>query len=103
LLKAGTPVHASITGRTIANALKIPSEAVQTGQDGTSKFVMVIAADSTAHKKAVTLGIQSADDVQVLSGLSAADMVIATGAYGIDDNTKVKVGAAGAGKDADDK
>jgi len=41
--------------------------------------------------------------VQVLSGLSAADMVIATGAYGIDDNTKVKVGAAGAGKDADDK
>jgi multidrug efflux pump subunit AcrA (membrane-fusion protein) len=108
LLKAGTPVHASITGRTIANALTVPAEAVQTAQDGTSKYVMTIAADSTAHKRPVTLGIQNAEDVQVLSGVGAAEMVITTGAYGLDDGTKVKVGAAGgdsgdAGKDADDK
>jgi hypothetical protein len=34
-----------------------------------------------------------------------ADTVITTGAYGLDDGTKVKVGATGAdaGKDADDK
>jgi multidrug efflux pump subunit AcrA (membrane-fusion protein) len=103
LLKAGTPVHASITGRTIANALTVPAEAVQTAQDGTSKYVMVIAADSTAHKRTVTLGIENAEDAQVLSGVSAADMVITTGAYGLDDGTKVKVGAAGAdaGKDAE--
>jgi multidrug efflux pump subunit AcrA (membrane-fusion protein) len=105
LLKAGTPVHASITGRTIANALTVPAEAVQTAQDGTSKYVMVVAPDSTAHKRTVTLGIENAEDAQVLSGVSAADMVITTGAYGLDDGTKVKVGAAGAdaGKDADDK
>jgi hypothetical protein len=90
---------------------------------------MVIAADSTAHKKAVTLGIQTAEDAQILSGLTPSDMVISTGAYGLDENTKVKIGtdpnakpdaaapddakpAAGAaadssakqpGKDADDK
>ena len=29
-LKAGTPVHATITGRTAANALVVPAEAVQT-------------------------------------------------------------------------
>jgi HlyD family secretion protein len=105
LLKAGTPVHASITGRTIANALTVPAEAVQTAQDGTSKYVMTIAADSTAHKRPVTLGIQNAADAQVLSGVGAADTVITTGAYGLDENTKVKIGAAGAdaGKDADDK
>jgi len=106
-LKAGTPVHASIAGRAISNALTIPSSAMQTDPDGTSKFVMAIAPDSTAHKKPVTLGIQSADDVQVLSGLTTSDMVITTGAYGLDEGTKVKVGAdpaaAGAGKDADDK
>jgi multidrug efflux pump subunit AcrA (membrane-fusion protein) len=103
LLKAGTPVHASITGRTIANVLTVPAEAVQTAQDGTSKYVMVIAADSTAHKRTVTLGIENAEDAQVLSGVSAADMVITSGAYGLDDGTKVKVGAAGAdaGKDAE--
>ena len=124
LLKAGTPVHASITGRTIANALTVPAEAIQVSADGDSKFVMVIAADSTAHKKAVTLGIQTAEDAQILSGLTPSDMVISTGAYGLDENTKVKIGtdpnakpgeddkpAAGTpdssakqpGKDADDK
>jgi multidrug efflux pump subunit AcrA (membrane-fusion protein) len=106
-LKVGTPVRASIAGRAIGNALTVPSAAVQTDADGTSKFVMAIAPDSTAHKKPITLGIQSADDVQVLSGLATSDMVITTGAYGLDEGTKVKIGtdpgAAGAGKDADDK
>lgn len=112
ILKEGTSVHAAITGRTIANALTVPTDAIQTGPDGASKFVMVIAPDSTAHKKAVTLGIQTADEVQVLSGVSQADTVISTGGYGLDENTKVKIGVdpsakpengAAAGKDADDK
>jgi multidrug efflux pump subunit AcrA (membrane-fusion protein) len=99
-------------------------EAIQAGSDGNSKFVLVIASDSTAHKKVVTLGIQTTEDVQILSGITASDMVISTGAYGLDENTKVKIGtdpnakpdddekpSAGApepgskpsGKDADDK
>jgi multidrug efflux pump subunit AcrA (membrane-fusion protein) len=103
-LKPGTPVHASIQGRTVSNALTVPAEAIQSSPDGSSKFVLVIAPDSTAHKKTVTLGIQNADEVQVLSGLTPSDMVISTGAYGLDENTKVKIGAAtDSGKDADDK
>jgi RND family efflux transporter MFP subunit len=101
-LKAGTPVHATIRGRTIQNALKVPSSAILTGQDGSSKSVMVIAPDSTAHKKAVTLGVQTSDDVQVLSGISASDMVITTGAYGLDENTKVKIGTDPGAKGEDE-
>ena len=41
-LKAGTPVHTTITGRSASNALLVPLEAVQTGPDGESKFVLVI-------------------------------------------------------------
>jgi RND family efflux transporter MFP subunit len=106
VLKAGTPVHASIQGRAISNALTVPAEAIQSSPDGNSKFVMVIAPDSTAHKKAVTIGIQNADTVQILSGLAPSDMVISTGAYGLDENTKVKIGATtdtDSGKDTDDK
>jgi RND family efflux transporter MFP subunit len=105
-LKAGTPVHASIQGRTISNALTVPAAAIQSSPDGTGKFVLVIAPDSTAHKRPVTLGIQNADVVQILSGLTPSDVVISTGAYGLDENTKVKIGAnsdAPSGKDADDK
>jgi RND family efflux transporter MFP subunit len=102
LLKAGTPVHVSIQGRTISNALTVPADAIQSSPDGSSKFVMVIAPDSTAHKRPVTLGIQNPDAVQILSGITASDMVISTGAYGLDENTRVKIGVAtDSGKDAE--
>jgi HlyD family secretion protein len=93
-LKAGTPVHTTITGRSTAKALIIPAEAVQTDPDGVSKFVMVIKPDGTASKRPVTLGIRNSESAQVLSGLAPADTVITTGAYGLDEGTKVKVGAA---------
>ncbi len=93
-LKAGTPVHTTITGRTAANALLIPSEAVQTGPDGESKFVLVIKPDGTAAKKPVTLGIRTPESSQIISGLTPADMVITNGGYGLDEGTKVKAGTA---------
>jgi HlyD family secretion protein len=99
-LKAGTPVHTTITGRTASNALLIPSEAVQTDADGVSKFVLIIKPDGTAAKHPVTLGIRTTESAQVLSGLTPADTVITTGAYGLDEGTKVKVGTAPA--EADD-
>jgi RND family efflux transporter MFP subunit len=89
--KAGTPVRTSITGRTAPKAVKIPLSAVLTGQDG-AKSVMVIGADNVAHKKTVQLGINDGEDVQVTQGLASSEVVITTGAYGLDDGTKVKIG-----------
>jgi RND family efflux transporter MFP subunit len=97
-LKVGTPVKVSITGRTDANALKIPQGAILSTQDGT-KSVMVVGADGAAHRKPVTLGLQDAGDVEVTEGLASADLVITSGAYGLDDGAKVKVGAAAADDD----
>jgi HlyD family secretion protein len=93
-LKAGTPVRTTITGRTAKNALLVPLEAVQTGPDGESKFVLVIKPNGTAAKQSVTLGIRNSESAQVLSGLSPADTVITSGGYGLDEGTKVKVGTA---------
>jgi HlyD family secretion protein len=92
-LKVGTPVKVSITGRTVAQAWKVPAAAILTAQDG-SKSAMVVGSDGTAHRKPVTVGIQDGDDVQVTGGLAPSDMVITGGAYGLDDGTKVKVGPA---------
>jgi HlyD family secretion protein len=100
-LKAGTPVHANITGRTAAGVLLLPLEAIQTGPDGESKFVLVVKADGTATKRRVTLGIRNLESAQILTGVTPADTVITTGAYGLDEGTKVKVGAAPS--DAGDK
>jgi HlyD family secretion protein len=100
-LKAGTPVHATITGRTAADALVIPAEAVQTAPDGVSKFVMIVSPEGKAAKRTVTLGIQTPASVQVLTGVSTTDTVITTGGYGLDEGTKVKIGTAPAGGDKD--
>jgi multidrug efflux pump subunit AcrA (membrane-fusion protein) len=90
-LKVGTPVKVSITGKTVAQAWKVPDSAIQTSNDG-SKTVMVVGSDGAAHSKPVTLGIDDGTDVQVTGGLAPTDMVITTGAYGLDEGTKVKVG-----------
>jgi len=74
--------------------LLVPSEAVQTGPDGESKFVLVVKPNGTAAKQPVTLGIRNSESTQILSGLAPGDTVITTGGYGLDEGTKVKVGTA---------
>jgi HlyD family secretion protein len=103
-LKPGTTVHATITGETIEKALLIPTEAVQRSPEGTGKAVMVIAPDGAAHSHNITVGIQTKESTQILSGVNAGDSVITGGGYGLDDGTKVRVGPAPAEKtDAGDK
>jgi multidrug efflux pump subunit AcrA (membrane-fusion protein) len=97
-LKVGTPVHASITGRQVPQALTVPLSALLTAQDG-SKSVMVMGTDGTAHSKPVSTGITDDGRVQITSGLTTADMVITSGNYALEEGTKVEVGAAG---DADE-
>jgi len=99
--RAGTAVHATIEGQTVANALTIPAEAVQTAADGVTKSVMLIGPDGAAHKHGVSLGIQTAESVQVLDGVAPNDRVITTGAYAMDDGTKVKIGTPPSSADDD--
>jgi RND family efflux transporter MFP subunit len=93
-LKAGAPAHVAIVGRTVPDALQVPASALLTADDG-SFGVMVIDSASTAHLKPVTIGIRLPDTVQILSGIGPGDLVIDTGGYGLQDGTKVKLGAAG--------
>jgi len=97
-LVVGTPVKASVTGRTVKDALTIPISAVLTADDG-SKSVMVVGSDGTAQPKKIVLGINNGEDVQVLSGLTPSDLVITSGSFGLDKGTKVKVGPAAADDD----
>lgn len=93
-LKVGTPVHVAIVGRTVRDALQVPASALLTNEDG-SLGVMVVSSDGTAHMKTVTVGIRLPDTVQILSGIGPGDVVIDAGGYGLQDGTKVKIGAAG--------
>jgi multidrug efflux pump subunit AcrA (membrane-fusion protein) len=98
--RAGTPVHVSLAARTVPDAVTVPNEAIVTTKSG-APALMVIGPDSVAHQVAVKTGITDGHDTQILSGVKEGDQVVTTGAYGMDDGTKVKVTVAGA--DDDDK
>lgn len=107
-LKVGTPVHTNVTGTTVTDALLVPAPALLSAPDG-SKYVMLLGPDGAAHKRTVKVGIADGESAQIVSGLTASDTVITDGAYGLDDGTKVKTGAAEddkpspAGKESKDK
>ena len=92
-LKPGTSVQLSLTAQTVKDALVVPAISVITTPDGTSA-VMLVGADGRAHQKAVKLGIRNGDDVQIVEGVTASDKVVAAGAYGLPDKTKIKIEAA---------
>jgi multidrug efflux pump subunit AcrA (membrane-fusion protein) len=92
-LKPGTSVQLSLTAQTVKDALVVPANSVITAPDGTTA-VMVAGSDGRAHQTAVKLGIRNGDDVQILEGVTASDKVVATGAYGLPDKTKIKIEAA---------
>ncbi|HEV2991713.1 MAG TPA: efflux RND transporter periplasmic adaptor subunit [Candidatus Angelobacter sp.] len=89
-LRPGTAAQLSVTAQTVHDALIIPAPALL-NVNGDQAQVMVIASDGTAKSRDVKVGIKNSDDVQIVSGLKAGEQVITEGAYGLKENTKVKV------------
>jgi HlyD family secretion protein len=91
-LKPGTSVQLALTAATVKDALVVPASSVITAPDGTTA-VMLVGSDGRAHQQAVKVGIRNGDDVQILDGITASDKVVASGAYGLPDKTKIKIEA----------
>ena len=92
-LRPGTSVKISMLARSVPNSLVIPAAAVLTAPDG-GNYVMVAGSDNKAHQKTVKTGIRQGDQVQILDGLAEGERVITSGAYGLPDNTKIRIEAA---------
>ena len=98
--RVGTAVHAVIHGKTVPDALQLPPAAIVPAEDG-STAVLVVAADGTAHKRPVTVGLRTPGQVQITGGISVEDTVITDGGYGLDDGAKVKLSGGDENKDSD--
>ncbi len=88
-LLVGSTVEVTVVAQKIAEALTVPSAALLTAEDG-STSVMLVGPDDVAHQTAVTAGIRQSSEVQITRGLKAGDKVVAAGAYGLPDGTRVK-------------
>ncbi|NBT22089.1 MAG: efflux RND transporter periplasmic adaptor subunit, partial [Methylocystaceae bacterium] len=74
---------------TIKDAIVTPSPAVQRGPNGA--FVYVLGEDGRAHMRSVTTGRQDESQVVITSGLTAGEVVIASGFSRLSDGAKVRV------------
>ncbi len=92
-LRVGTTVTLQMVARTVNDAIVIPASALLKTPEGATT-VMVAGADGRAHQVSVETGIRQGDRVQITKGLSGGERVITAGAYGLPDNTKVKMAEA---------
>ena len=92
-LRPGTTVTAQITAQTVNDAILVPVSALLKTPEG-AESVMVVHADNKAHQVNVEAGIREGDQVQITRGLKGGEKVISSGAYGLPNETKVKVAEA---------
>ena len=107
-MRPGITVSVSMTAKTAKDAIVVPTSAVFKNSEG-AEYVPLAGSDEKAHQKVVQVGIRSADQVQIVSGINPGDPVITSGGYGLPDGTQVKVekpgeeGKSGAGDVDDDE
>lgn len=70
-------VNVRLTVETLKNALQLPATAIQRGQQGT--FVFRVEPDNTVSLRPVKLGTASLDQVTIVDGLAAGDVVVTDG------------------------
>ncbi len=106
LLRPGTTAQIAITAQTVKDALVVPSAALLNAKADAAQ-VMVVDSQSQASSRDVKTGIQTGQQVQIVSGLKPGEVVVTEGAYGLPDKTKVKIEKpeteAAAGKGAKEK
>jgi HlyD family secretion protein len=88
VLRPGTTVQVSMIARVVKDAITVPASAILQSPEGVSKVMTV--SDGVAHERVVETGIKQGTEIQVTNGLNAGETVIASGSYGLPDNTKVK-------------
>jgi RND family efflux transporter MFP subunit len=87
VLRSGTFVYADFSRKTKQQMLVIPREALTESVKNASVYVVV---NNVARQKMITTGLELGGNIQVLSGLSAGDMVVTSGQINLKDGGLVK-------------
>jgi len=79
----------------LANAVVVPNQAVQTGQDG--QFIYVVKDDKTVESRPVTTSTRTGQELVIASGLKAGETVVTEGQLRLAPGMRVMVRTPGAG------
>jgi multidrug efflux pump subunit AcrA (membrane-fusion protein) len=92
MLRANGAAQVTIFANSKDDAIVVPAAAVtleaSNADEGT---VMVVDAQNIAHETKVTVGIRTADKIEIVEGLLGGETVVIEGNYALPDGTKVEV------------
>jgi multidrug efflux system membrane fusion protein len=94
----GQFARVSLRLTTLDNATVVPSQAVQTGQDG--QYVFVVKEDQTVEQRPVTVGQRVEDDTVVQKGLKPGETVVTEGQLRLEPGSRVTTDLSGRGAGA---
>ena len=85
----GQFVNVALTLSTQSDAIVIPSEAVQVGQEG--QHVFVVKPDKTVEMRPVTVGPTSEGEAIIASGLTAGEQIVREGQFLLGPGSRVEI------------
>ncbi|HWF88585.1 MAG TPA: efflux RND transporter periplasmic adaptor subunit, partial [Pyrinomonadaceae bacterium] len=90
-LRANGAAQVTIAANSKNDAIVVPASAItletSNANEGT---VMVVDDQNVAHETKVTIGIRTADRVEIVAGLKGGETVVIEGNYALPDGTKVE-------------
>jgi multidrug efflux system membrane fusion protein len=81
---------------TLSHAMVVPSQAVQTGQDG--QYVFVVKPDSTVEQRPVTVAQAVDQDVVIAKGVRTGETVVTEGQLRLERGSRVTTDLSGGGR-----
>lgn len=85
----GQFVNVALTLTTQPDAVVIPSEAVQVGQEG--QHVFVVQPDKRVEVRPVTLGTTSGGEAVILKGLAAGEQIVREGQFLLGPGSRIEI------------
>ena len=92
LLRANGAAQVTVFANSKSDAIIIPASAVtleaSNANEGT---VMIVDGQNVAHETKVTIGIRTADKIEIVEGLQGGETVVIEGNFALPDGTKVEI------------
>src|SRR5579883_1037772 len=88
----GQFVRVTLKLTTQQNAVVVPNEAVQTGQNGS--FLYVVKQDRTVESRPITVGARVDQDMVIQSGLEPGETVVTEGQLRLAPGSRIEIGRA---------
>lgn len=88
VLRSGTFVYADLSKKTDQKILVIPREALT---ESTRNAKVYVVNNNVVYQKAIQTGAESGENIQVINGLKAGDLVVTSGQINLKNGSKITI------------